>query len=58
VEKKVTLPEIANKRDNKEITTEVSYFTILGNRREQNPPKCYNCQGAGHMARECPNEKQ
>ena len=22
------------------------------------PVKCYNCQGTGHMARECPNERK
>jgi len=62
VERKDTSQENANKRDNKdqkEITTEVSLLSYLGNNRggERPAPKCYNCQGTGHIARDCPSER-
>lgn len=54
--KKVISPEIATKRDLKEKTKEVILSSNLAPRRDA--PKCYNCQGTGHLARECPSERQ
>ena len=54
--KKVISPEIVTKRDLKEKTKEVILSSNLAPRRDA--PKCYNCQGTGHLARECPSERQ
>ena len=56
-ESKVTSPENVIKKDHKGIMKEVINHFYLGP-RVQNQTKCYNCQGLGHMARECPSERQ
>jgi len=53
---KATSPENAQRKDLKE-TKEVC-FLIYSERAPRDPPKCYNCQGSGHLARECPSERQ
>jgi cellular nucleic acid-binding protein len=33
------------------------FSTEIENNGTKRPIKCYNCGGAGHMSKECPNEK-